>query len=77
VWESGACAHLRVDDLCQLFATRFGPEITRACRVTPDTEWQLDTFGVGSAWCCESPFTIHLLFLPGRIGLEVWEDTPV
>lgn len=57
--------------LFEKVARLFGPRITEACGITPETEYQLDNFGPGSAWCMESPFDLRVTYHGGRTWVEV------
>jgi len=60
-----------INDLFAQFTKGNGDKITKFCEITPHTEHQLDNFGPGSAWLCESPYSLTLEFEPLNIVLKI------
>lgn len=62
-----------VSTILNWFKDNHKQTIAEICRVTDSSEWNMDNFGLGSAWINESPFVIGLEWMDGVVRLTIRE----
>jgi hypothetical protein len=58
-------------EVCQEAAKHYADSITNFCGIANNTEYQLDNFGLSSAWLCESPFKLSFEYTEDDVTVVI------